>query len=49
MVMTTRSADMLTRIRNAIRFIMIKVEVPGSKIKTAIVEDFEERGFYKRL
>ena len=47
MVMTDPIADMLTRIRNANSVHHDKVEVPGSKIKTAIVEILKSEGFIK--
>ena len=47
MVMTDPIADMLTRIRNANSVHHDKVEVPGSKIKTAIAEILKTEGFIK--
>ena len=47
MVMTDPIADMLTRIRNANSVHHDKVEVPGSKIKTAIAEILKSEGFIK--
>ena len=45
MVMTDPIADMLTRVRNANSVFHETVEVPGSKIKTAIAEVLKEEGF----
>ena len=45
MAMTDPIADMLTRIRNANSVYHDKVEIPGSKIKTAIAEVFLKEGF----
>lgn len=47
MVMTDPIADMLTRLRNANSVYHEKVEIPGSKIKTAIAEILKEEGFIK--
>jgi len=47
MVMTDPIADMLTRIRNANSVHHDKVEVPGSKIKTAIIDILKNEGFIK--
>ncbi len=47
MVMTDPIADMLTRIRNANSVYHDKVEIPGSKIKQAIVEILKLEGFVK--
>ena len=47
MVMTDPIADMLTRIRNANSVHHDKVEVPSSKIKTAIVDILKNEGFIK--
>ncbi|MDD4320697.1 MAG: 30S ribosomal protein S8 [Acidaminococcaceae bacterium] len=47
MVMTDPIADMLTRIRNANSVHHDKVEIPGSKIKTAIAEILKNEGFIK--
>lgn len=47
MVMTDPIADMLTRIRNANSVYHDKVEIPGSKIKQAIVEILKSEGFVK--
>ena len=49
MTMTDPIADMLTRIRNANSVHHDKVEIPCSKIKTAIAEIFEERRFHQRF
>ena len=43
--MTDPIADMLTRIRNAIRALKAKVLVPSSKIKQRIAEVLSEEGF----
>ena len=45
--MTDPIADMLTRIRNANSVNHEKVEIPGSKIKTAIAEVLKQEGFIK--
>lgn len=47
MVMTDPIADMLTRIRNANSVHHDKVEIPASKIKTAIAEIMKSEGFIK--
>lgn len=47
MVMTDPIADMLTRLRNANSVYHEKVEIPGSKIKTAIAAILKEEGFIK--
>jgi len=47
MVMTDPIADMLTRLRNANNVYHESVEIPGSKIKTAIAEVLKEEGFIK--
>lgn len=43
--MTDPIADMLTRIRNAIRSRKAKVQIPSSKIKARIAEVLSEEGF----
>ena len=45
--MTDPIADMLTRIRNANSVNHEKVDIPGSKIKTAIAEVLKQEGFIK--
>ena len=45
MTMTDPIADMLTRIRNALRAGHRKVSVPGSKIKRRIAEILKEEGY----
>ena len=47
MTMTDPIADMLTRIRNANSVHHDKVEIPCSKIKTAIAEILKSEGFIK--
>ena len=47
MVMTDPIADMLTRLRNANSVFHETVDVPGSKIKSAIAEVLKEEGFIK--
>ena len=47
MAMTDPIADMLTRIRNANSVNHEKVDIPGSKIKTAIAEVLKQEGFIK--
>ncbi len=47
MVMTDPIADMLTRLRNANSVLHDKVEIPGSKVKTAIAAVLKEEGFIK--
>lgn len=49
MTMTDPIADMLTRIRNANSVHYDKVEIPCSKIKTAIAEILKEEGFIKNF
>ena len=49
MTMTDPIADMLTRIRNAKSVHHDKVEIPYSKIKTAIAETLKEEGFIKNF
>ena len=45
MVMTDPIADMLTRVRNANNVYHDKVEIPGSKVKTAIAAVLKDEGF----
>jgi small subunit ribosomal protein S8 len=45
--MTDPIADMLTRLRNANSVFHETVDVPGSKIKSAIAEVLKEEGFIK--
>lgn len=45
MSMTDPIADMLTRIRNANTALHSTVEIPASKIKTAIAQILQEEGF----
>lgn len=40
-------ADMLTRLRNAIKAEHLKVDVPSSKIKVAIAKILKDEGFIK--
>ena len=40
-------ADMLTRIRNAIKAGHLKVDIPSSKIKVAITKILKDEGFIK--
>lgn len=47
MVMTDPIADMLTRIRNANSVLHETVEMPASKMKTAVLEILKEEGFVK--
>ena len=47
MAMTDPIADMLTRIRNANSVYHEKVEIPGSKIKTAIAEVLKQEGYIR--
>ena len=47
MAMTDPIADMLTRIRNANSVYHDKVEIPGSRIKTAIAEVLKQEGFIR--
>ena len=47
MVMTDPIADMLTRLRNANSVFHETVDVPGSKIKSALAEVLKEEGFIK--
>ena len=45
MTMTDPIADMLTRIRNANTALHSSVEVPASRIKTALAQILQEEGF----
>ena len=45
MAMTDPIADMLTRLRNANNVFHESVEIPGSKVKTAIAEVLKEEWF----
>ncbi len=47
MAMTDPIADMLTRIRNANSVYHDKVEIPGSRIKTAIAQVLKQEGFIR--
>mgnify|MGYP000936173571 FL=1 len=47
MAMTDPIADMLTRLRNANSVFHETVNVPGSKMKTAIAEVLKQEGFIK--
>jgi len=47
MSMTDPIADMLTRIRNAVRNDAPSVDVPASKIKLGIIQVLKEEGFVK--
>lgn len=47
MAMTDPIADMLTRIRNANSVYHEKVEIPGSKIKTAIADVLKQEGYIR--
>ncbi|MBI3599782.1 MAG: 30S ribosomal protein S8 [Nitrospinae bacterium] len=49
MAMTDPIADMLTRIRNAIRVKHDKVNIPASKIKSEIAGILKEDGFIKNF
>jgi small subunit ribosomal protein S8 len=49
MAMTDPIADMLTRIRNAIRAKHEKVNIPASKIKSEIAGILKEEGFIKNF
>ncbi|MBI3813616.1 MAG: 30S ribosomal protein S8 [Nitrospinae bacterium] len=49
MAMTDPIADMLTRIRNAIRVKHDKVNIPASKIKSEIAGILKEEGFIKNF
>ena len=40
-------ADMLTRIRNAVKAEHLKVDIPSSKIKVAIAKILKDEGFVK--
>jgi small subunit ribosomal protein S8 len=46
-MMTDPIADMLTRIRNALQVRHASVEMPASKMKTAIAEVLKEEGYIK--
>ncbi|OFZ26063.1 MAG: 30S ribosomal protein S8 [Bdellovibrionales bacterium RIFOXYB1_FULL_37_110] len=46
-MMTDPIADMLTRIRNAIKAGSTKVDVPASKVKAAICKVLKEEGYIK--
>ncbi len=45
MSMSDPIADMLTRIRNAVRAKITKVDVPGSKIKVEVADILKNEGF----
>jgi len=47
MSMSDPIADMLTRIRNAVKAKMPKVDIPGAKIKIEIAKVLESEGFIK--
>ena len=47
MAMTDPIADMLTRVRNANSVFHESVDIPGSKIKTAIAEVLKNEGYIK--
>lgn len=47
MAMTDPIADMLTRIRNANSVFHDKVDIPASKIKSAIADVLKQEGFIK--
>lgn len=47
MVMTDPIADLLTRIRNANTVNHDRIEVPGSKLKKALVEILKSEGFIR--
>ncbi len=49
MAMTDTIADMLTRIRNAIRAKHDKVNIPASKVKNEITAILKEEGFIKNF
>jgi len=40
-------ADMLTRVRNAVKAKFISVDIPGAKLKTEIAAVLKEEGFIK--
>lgn len=42
-------ADMLTRIRNAVKAEHLKVDIPSSKIKVAIAKILKDEGFVKNF
>lgn len=46
MAMTDPIADMLTRIRNANSVFHDKVDIPASKIKSAIADVLKQEGFF---
>ena len=48
MSMSDPIADMLTRIRNAVKAKMLKVDIPGAKIKIEIAKVLESEGFIKK-
>lgn len=48
-MMTDPVADMLTRIRNAVRANHAKVDIPASKIKANICKVLKEEGFVKNF
>ncbi|HYC77439.1 MAG TPA: 30S ribosomal protein S8 [Planctomycetota bacterium] len=47
MSMTDPIADLLTRIRNAVANRETEVEVPASRVKTAVVETLKRAGFIR--
>jgi len=46
-MMTDPIADMLTRVRNAVRAGHTKVDIPGSKIKANVCKVLKEEGFIR--
>ncbi len=49
MAMTDPIADMLTRIRNALKTKAEKVDIPSSKIKVSIARILKEEGYIKNF
>jgi len=48
-MLTDPIADMLTRIRNALRVRHSKVDVPGSRLKTEVVRILKEEGYIQNF
>jgi len=49
MTMTDPIADMLTRIRNALRASHERVDIPGSKLKMNMIEVLKSEGYVKNF
>lgn len=49
MTMSDKIADMLTRIRNGQKAKLLNIELPGSKLKLAILKVLEKEGYIKKV